>query len=155
METIMLIWTAAPDLKIKLTVLAILLQIVITIWCYTQMSRARVAAYKDGRTTPEIYKAVGDAEPEEIRVYTRLVANQFEMPVLFYALVITGLAINVTSWVTVLLAFLYVFFRFLHAREMMGEHVVFRRRKLFFHSTRVVLAIIAELAISTVLFIQG
>ena len=80
MEMLLTIWTAAPELKIKLVVLAILLQIVITIWCYAQMSRARMAGYKEGRTTPEIYKAVGDSEPEEIRVYTRLVANQFEMP---------------------------------------------------------------------------
>ena len=153
MDSIMLIWTAAPDLKIKLTVLAILLQIVITIWCYTQMSRARVAGYKDGRTSPDIYKAVGDAEPEEIRVYTRLVANQFEMPVLFYVMIITGLAVGATSWITVILAFLYVLLRYMHAREMAGEHVVMRRRKIFIQSARVILLMVVELAISTMFFI--
>jgi len=92
---------------------------------------------------------VGDAEPEEIRVYTRLVANQFEAPVLFYALIITGLAIGVTSWITVLLAFAYVFFRFSHAKEMAGEHVVLRRRKIFIQSIRILLLMVVELAIST------
>jgi len=122
---------------------------VITIWCYTHMSKARVRAAKSGEVSPDIYKAVGDAEPEEIRVYTRLVANQFESPVLFYALIITGLAIGVTSWITVLLAFAYVFFRFRHAKEMAGEHVVLRRRKIFIQSIRILLLMVVELAIST------
>ena len=153
MEMLLTIWTAAPELKIKLMVLAILLQMVITIWCYAQMSRARMAGYKEGRTTPEIYKAVGDSEPEEIRVYTRLVANQFEMPVLFYALVVTGLAIGATSWITVVLAFIYILMRYLHAKEMMGDHVVMRRRKIFIQSARIILFMMVELAISTLFFI--
>ena len=155
METFYSLWTFAPLVKLQLVVLALLLQVAITVWCYTNLSAARVRAFKAGEISQDIYKAVSDAEPEDLRVYTRLVANQFEMPVLFYALIITGLAINVTSWITVILAFLYVFFRYRHAREMMGEHVVFRRRKIFFQSTRVLLVLIAELAISTALFLQA
>ncbi len=155
METVALIWTFAPHIKIQLVVLALLLQVAITVWSYTQLSRARVSAYKKGEIEPDTYKAVGDSEPEHLRVYTRLVANQFEMPVLFYALIITGLAIGVTSWITVIFAFLYVFFRYRHASEMTGEHVVFRRRKIFFYSARVLLVLIADLAISTALFVQA
>ncbi|MEL7429820.1 MAG: MAPEG family protein [Pseudomonadota bacterium] len=155
MEFITSLWTAAPSLKIQLVVLALLLQIAITIRCYMDLAKARLKAAKAGTVSPEIYKAVGDSEPEEIRVYTRLVANQFEAPVLFYALVITGLAINVTSWITVLLAFLYVFFRFLHAREMAGEHVVLRRRKVFIRSFQVLMLMILELAVSTVFFVSA
>lgn len=153
MEFVTQLWTAAPGLKIQLVVLALVLQVVITVWCYSLMNRARVGAYKKGEISDTQYKAVGDSEPEELRVYTRLVANQFEMPVLFYALVITGLAIGVTSWLTVILAFLYVFFRYRHASEMIGEHVVFRRRKIFIQSARVLLLIIVELAISTALML--
>ncbi len=153
MEFITSLWTAAPVLKTQLAVLAVLLQIVITIWCYMQMSKARVGAAKAGTVSPEIYKAVGDAEPEEIRVYTRLVANQFESPVLFYVIILTGLAIGVTSWITVVLALLYVFFRLSHAKEMAGEHNVLRRRKIFIQSIRVLMLLILELAISTVFMI--
>lgn len=153
MEFISSLWTAAPTLKIQFVVLILLMQVIITIWCYAQMSKVRVKAAKSGAISPEIYKAVGDAEPEELRVYTRLVANQFEAPVLFYVLVITGLAIGVTSWITVVLAALYVFFRYLHAREMSGEHNVLRRRKVFIQSFRVLLLMAIELAISTILMI--
>lgn len=155
MDIVTSLWTAAPVLKIQLAVLALLLQVAITVWCYMQMSKARVSAAKAGAVSPEIYKAVGDAEPEEIRVYTRLVANQFESPVLFYALVITSLAVGVTSWLTVLLALLYVFFRFNHAKEMTGEHNVLRRRSIFIQSIRVLLLMVVELAISTLFFVQA
>ena len=153
MEFIASLWTAAPVLKIQLAVLVILLQIFITIWCYMQMAGARVKAAKAGTVSPDIYKAVGDAEPEEIRVYTRLVANQFESPVLFYAIIITGLAVGVTSWITVLLGLIYVLFRYIHAKEMAGEHNVLRRRKIFIQSFRVLLLMAVELAVSTVLMI--
>ena len=154
MEFIASLWTAAPVLKIQLAVLVILLQIFITIWCYMQMAGARVKAAKAGTVSPDIYKAVGDAEPEEIRVYTRLVANQFESPVLFYAMVITGLAIGVTSWLTVILAFLYLWFRYRHAKEMTGEHVVLRRRRIFVRSFQVLLIMIADLLVSTLFVLQ-
>jgi hypothetical protein len=154
MDFILGLWTAAPNLKIQLVVFAILGQVFLTIWCYMQMSKARMKAAKAGEITPEVYRAVGDSEPEALRVYTRLVANQFEAPVLFFALVITGLAINVTSWITVILAIGFVVFRVLHAREMAGEHVVIRRRKLFIQSIRLLLLMIVELAIST-LFMLG
>lgn len=149
MDTILTLWTAAPILKTQLVIFAMLGQIVLTIWCYTQMSKMRVAAAKSGTVSPEIYKAVGESEPEEIRVYTRLVANQFEAPVLFYVMLTAGLAIAVTSWITVILAFIYVALRIVHAREMAGEHNVLRRRKLFIHSFQILLLLVLDLAIST------
>ncbi|MEM9277018.1 MAG: MAPEG family protein [Pseudomonadota bacterium] len=154
MDIILSLWTAAPALKTQLAVVAILLQMAITMWCYAQMSKARVSAAKSGKITPEIYVAVGDAEPEELRVYTRLVANQFESPILFYVMMITGLAIGVTSWIAVLLAFVFVIFRFLHAKEMTGEHVVLRRRKIFIRSAQVLMLMMLDLAISAIFFLQ-
>ena len=155
MDAILSIWTAYPTLKIQLAVIAVLAQMALTIWCYQQMARARFRAAKSGEVNPEIYVAVGDAEPEEIRVYTRLVANQFESPVLFYGLVITGLAIGVTSWITIILAALFLYFRFRHAKEMMGEHVVLRRRKIFIRAFQVILLMMVELLVSTLIFAQA
>ena len=149
MDALLTLWTTAPELKIKLVVILMLVQMVLTIWCYYKMSDARVGAVKAGKITPEIYKAVGDAEPEEVRVFTRLVANQFELPVLFYALVIAGLAIGVTSWLTAVLAALFVLTRVIHAREMAGAHVVLKRRKIFIWSVRLTLLMIVELFVST------
>ena len=83
MEALMMLWDFAPELKTKLLYLAIVGQIIITIYCYSAMSKARVAAVRGNRMQPENYKATVD-EPDDLRVFTRAVANQFEMPVVFY-----------------------------------------------------------------------
>lgn len=154
MEIITSLWTAAPTLKAQVAIFLMLLQMMITIWCYSLMSKARMAAAKSGKVSKAIYVAVGDAEPEELRVYTRLLANQFEMPVLFYVIMVTGLAVGITSWITVLLGLVYVLFRYLHAKEMSGAHVVMKRRKLFIRSAQVILLMMLELAVSTIFFLQ-
>ena len=152
MELFLQLWTAAPDLKIRLLVLALCAQMMISAVAYIRMSRARVGAHKEGRISPDTYKAVGHSEPEDLRVYTRAVANQFEAPVMFYAVVLAGLAIGVSSWLTVILAFLYVVFRWVHLNEMTRENQVFKRRKIFIQSIRVLLVMMAELLVSTFFF---
>lgn len=149
METLALIWTAAPQLKVQLIVLAMTGQIVLTIWLYSKMSKARVAAVKAGTVKPEQYRAAGTDEPEDLAVYTRAVANQYELPVLFYAVIIAGLALRTSSWITVVLAILFVIVRTIHAREMVGENAVFRRRRLFIRSFQVFMLLLIELVIST------
>ncbi|WP_075995710.1 MAPEG family protein [Salaquimonas pukyongi] len=154
MDILMELWAYAPDLKVKLLCLAFAAQIVLTIVAYSKLSKARIAAIKAGKVEPETFKATRD-EPDELRVFSRAVANQFELPVIFYALVAASLALKVTSWLTVLLAFAFVVFRYLHLQEMTGRHNVFRRRRLFFRSVQIILLMLAEFVLSALLFAQG
>ena len=147
------LWTFATAWKLKLLVLMILAQIGLTIWLYGQMSKARVAAVKAGTVKPEDFLVVGD-KPEPTAIFMRAVANQFELPVLFYVVILTGITIGVSSWLTVILAFLFVLSRIVHAREMIGENHVFTRRKLFINSVRIFLVLMAELFFSTLFFLQ-
>lgn len=147
MDALMLLWDFAPELKAKLLYLAIVGQIVLTIYCYSAMSKARVAAVRGNRLQPENYKATVD-EPEDLRVFTRAVANQFEMPVVFYVLVLAGLMASAASWITVVLAWLFVLLRVVHVREMIGENVVLRRRKIFIQSARVIVLMVIEFVIA-------
>ena len=150
METLDLVWTFAPEWKIRLLVLVVLANMYLAFRLYGVMSRARFKAAKEGRVTVDTYKATQN-EPEDVAVFNRAVANQFESPVLFYAIIAISLAIGVSSWATVALAALYVGLRWMHANEMIGEHVVLRRRKIFVRSVKVLMALMAELAISTLL----
>ncbi|MGL4406315.1 MAG: MAPEG family protein, partial [Notoacmeibacter sp.] len=75
-----------------------------TIALYIVMSRVRVAAVKAGKVEARAFKYM-DGEPEELRNYTRALANQFESPVLFYTACIlayiTGtanIAVLVLAW---------------------------------------------------------
>ncbi|MEP0942737.1 MAG: MAPEG family protein [Rhizobiaceae bacterium] len=153
MDALMLLWDFAPELKTKLLYLAIVGQIVLTIYCYSAMSKARVAAVRGKRLQPESYKATVD-EPEDLRVFTRAVANQFEMPVVFYVLVLAALMASAASWITVFLAWLFVLLRVVHVREMIGENVVLRRRKIFIQSARVIVLMVIEFVIA-LLFIAA
>ncbi|MCJ8309084.1 MAG: MAPEG family protein [Hyphomicrobiales bacterium] len=147
MDALMMLWEFAPELKAKLLYLALIGQIVITIYCYSAMSKARVAAVRGNRVQPDNYKATTD-EPEDLRVYTRAVANQFEMLVVFYVLVLAALMATTASWITVALAWIYVILRGIHAREMIGDNTVLKRRKIFIQSARIILLMVVEFVIA-------
>ncbi len=146
------LWFAAPLWKLKLLMLIIVAQIVLTIWLYIKMSNARIAARNAGTITPEDYSVVGN-EPEELAIYTRALANQFELPVLFYVVILASIALGVSSLITVFLGFVFVLIRVLHAREMLDGNNVLRRRTLFINCMRVFILMVVELVISSFLFL--
>lgn len=150
MEFIEPIWSFAEDWKIRLLVLIVLVNMYLAVRLYGVMSRARSKGVREGKVTTETYRATQN-EPEELAVFNRAVVNQFESPVLFYALIAMSLALGVSSWFTVIIAAMYVAIRWRHANEMIGEHVVLRRRKLFVQSIKILLALMVEVAISTLL----
>lgn len=146
-------WTFETVWKLKLLVCIILAQMVLTIWLYLQMSKARITAIKAGTVTPEDFSVVG-SRPEATAIYTRAVANQFELPVLFYVVLIVGISLGISSWFTVMIAFVFVLSRIMHAKEMIGENRVFKRRKMFIYSVRIFLVLMLELFISTIFFLK-
>ena len=77
-------------------------------------------------------------------------ANQFELPVLFYVVVLAHLALGTASWITVILAAAFVVMRVVHAREMTGENRVMRRRDHFIRGMLIFAAMLVELAVAAV-----
>lgn len=151
MELIQPIWTFAEDWQVRLLVLIVIANMALAIRLYGVMSKARFKASKEGRVTAETYRATQN-EPEDVAVFNRAVVNQFESPVMFYALVCISLALGVTSWLTVLIAAAYVIVRWMHANEMIGEHVVLKRRAIFVRSVKILMVLMAEVVISTMLW---
>ena len=151
MEAIEPLWTFAADWKVRLIVLITIANMVLAVRLYTAMAKARVRVVKAGKATTETYRATQN-EPEEAAVFNRAVMNQFESPTIFYALIAISLALGVSSWLTVILAALYVAIRWRHGYEMIGEHVVLRRRKLFVRSVQVLMALMVEVTLSALLW---
>lgn len=147
------LWTFEKTWQLKLLILMIIAQMVLTVWLYIQMGKARVKSVKDGKASPEDFSVVTN-ESDETAIYSRAVLNQFELPVLFYVIVLSGMAVGVSSWLTVVLAFLFVISRIVHAREMIGENRVMKRRGMFFNTMRVFILLLIELCISTLFFLQ-
>lgn len=97
-----------------LLTLALLVQVGLTLVVYGVLLSGRLRALNDGRVKPETYVTVS-GEPEELAVVTRNLANQFELPVLFYALVLLLLAIGAAIPIDAMLAWVFVISRIGHA----------------------------------------
>ncbi|SIQ03103.1 hypothetical protein SAMN05880561_101869 [Rhizobium sp. RU33A] len=70
------------------------------------------------------------AEPEESRVVNRAIANQFELPVLFYALSVLLFITEADNIVAVVLAWIFVAARYVQAAMQVAGNLPLRR--LFF-----------------------
>ena len=149
MDFVAPLWTFAPGAKVALLMLAIVGQIALTFRMYQTVGNARMKAGREGRITAETYSVVGD-EPADLALLTRALANQFELPVLFFVVVLGHLAVGTASWITVVLAILFVAARFVHANEMTGRNRVMLRRKLFFRSMGIFVAMLAEFALAAI-----
>ena len=70
------------------------------------------------------------AEPEESRVVNRAIANQFELPVLFYAISVLLFITEADNIVAVVLAWIFVAARYVQAAMQLTGNLPLRR--LFF-----------------------
>jgi hypothetical protein len=147
------LWTFEKTWQLKLLVMMMIGQMLLTIWLYIQMAKARIKSVKEGLATREDFSVVTN-EPAATAIYSRTLSNQFELPVLFFVIILSGIAVGVSSWITVVLAFLFVISRVVHAREMIGENRVMKRRGMFINTMRVFMLLLLELFISTIFFLE-
>jgi len=78
--------------------------------------KSRFASVKQGQVKPKYFKLMsGQQVPEIITKTTRNFNNQFEIPVLFYVVCTLYISLDVTSLFAVILAWLFVAFRYLHS----------------------------------------
>lgn len=70
-------------------------------------------------------------EPENLRVHARHVANLFEAPVLFYAIVVIAFVTRQTGWLPIALAWGYVVLRIAHSYVHLTSNSVPLRFRLF------------------------
>jgi hypothetical protein len=80
---------------------------------YAWLTLARATAVRAGRAYYSDF-VLGRDEPLEVARITRNLANQFELPVLFYALVLTLLALGRVNLFDVAMAWLFVIGRVGH-----------------------------------------
>ena len=95
---------------------------------YVELGRARAGAVRSGKVRDTDF-APG-TEPPESAAGRRLVANQFELPLLFFAVVGFLFLVDGVSVIELTLAWLFVASRAAHlvasvARHLQGRHVSF------------------------------
>ena len=103
--------------------------VLLTAAVQTGLFLTRFAAVKRGEADPKYYKTFQgeNVEPRQVAQFTRHYINLFEMPVLFYAAGITGLATGLGGIVMVWAAWVFVAARALHAMIHLGSNSIFPR----------------------------
>lgn len=105
-------------------------QALLTFVAYSVMYRRRVGAVMSGSARLRQFERRGD-EPAASETAANNVMNQFELPVLFYVVVLGLYVTGGVSYVAVGLAWLFVVSRCIHAVVHMGSNKLLLRRNLF------------------------
>ncbi|GMB81408.1 MAPEG family protein [Shinella zoogloeoides] len=113
---------------------------------YMLLSTRRVGAVRDGRAKAEQFRENRD-EPVESLVVKNAIANQFELPVLFYAVSILLYLVDADNPVTVAGGWLFVALRYAHAYVHVTSNRLRYRRPLFIASLLVAMMLWLWLAV--------
>jgi hypothetical protein len=122
-----------------------LAQIGWTFMLYAWLTVARTRAVKSGQIDYSCF-VLGREEPLEVARITRNLANQFELPVIFYALVVLLVALGRVTWFDVIVAWVFVAGRVIHTLvQTLTDNVVLRGR-VFVISFMAVVALAGHVA---------
>jgi len=120
--------------------------VLLTFIIVIMMLRSRTLAVKQGSVSAGFFKTyVGDSEPDESRKLSRQFSNLFEAPVLFYAVCLAGLSLELSYGIFQMLAWGYVALRVAHAIVHVGKNSLIPRIIAYFLSWMVLLAMWAIL----------
>jgi hypothetical protein len=122
--------------------LPLLVQVLLTVAVYVALVVTKKRAVKDGLVDLERRALHADAWPDNVQKINNNIRNQFEVPVLFYILVITLHQLGAAGVVAQSLAWLFVASRLVHAYVHTGSNVVPVRRLVFMLGCFVVLAMV-------------
>jgi hypothetical protein len=114
-----------------------------------RMRSMRFGAVRNREVSVRFYQAFQDgSEPEPLRVISRHFVNLFEMPVLFYVVVLmTYVTHNVSGWL-VGCAWAYVALRYAHSYVHLTSNHVPARVGVYFASAAVLLLMWATLLVA-------
>jgi hypothetical protein len=112
--------------------------------------RSRVRAVKLGQLSSSYFRIYqGAAEPEQSAKASRHFSNLFEAPTLFYAVCLAALVTHDTSRAMLVLAWLYVAARVIHAIVHLGANRLRQRIRAYFSGWVVLGAMWVQLALHT------
>jgi hypothetical protein len=105
-----------------------LAQIVWTFFLYAWLTVARRRAVKQGKVEYACF-ALGRDEPPEVARITRNLANQFELPVIFYALIVLLSALGRVTTIDLIAAWVFIVGRIIHTLvQTLTDNVPLRGR---------------------------
>jgi hypothetical protein len=97
---------------------------------YWRLSVQRISAVRSGSVQASQFRENLEEPPESLLVHNNL-KNQFELPVLFYAVSLTLYASTADNWGTVALGWLFVLSRYAHSYVHLTSNRLRYRRPMF------------------------
>lgn len=121
----------------------VLAQVFLTLVMFIVLGARKAKAVKSGRVNRQQAALDNRVWPEDVVKVSNNIANQFEVPILFYILCIVLYSINAAGIVEVALAWLFVVSRYAHAWVHVRSNYVPVRMRLFMVGCLVLLAMLA------------
>jgi len=102
----------------------------VTLGLYLPMSRVRIRSVKEGQVKSSVYyRNIG--EPEESMRFSRVIANQYETPILFYAACLTAYVTSNTSTAIIVLAWAFAVVKSAHVAIHVSTNRLRHRQPVF------------------------
>jgi hypothetical protein len=120
-----------------------LAQIGLTFLLYAWLTVARTRAVAKGETSTACF-VLGRDEPLHVARITRNLANQFELPVIFYALVVSLIAFGKVTTIDIVVAWIFVGGRVIHTLVQTRTDNVPLRGQVFMINFLAVVALAAH-----------
>ena len=112
------------------TIWPVIAHVALVFALYFLLSMRRMGAVKSGRASPDQFRENRN-EPAESVTVKNAIANQFELPVLFYAVSILLYLVDADNPATVAGGWLFVALRYAHAYVHVTSNRLRYRRPLF------------------------
>jgi hypothetical protein len=133
--------------------LPLFVEVILTLVLLFWMAALRTGDFSSGAVQPERIALREPNWPQRTTQVANAFANQFELPVLFYVLTILEYVTHLAGIVFVVLAWVFVIFRILHAYVHVTSNIV-RLRGALYGVAALVLAIMWAIYIVQVLTLR-
>jgi hypothetical protein len=124
----------------------VLAQVFLTLTMLIVLGARKAKAIKAGEVNRQQAALNNRVWPEDVVKVSNNIANQFEVPVLFYVVCLVLYSINAVGLVAIVLAWLFALSRFAHAYVHIGSNYVPMRLRLFMLGCFVLIAMLILVA---------
>jgi len=111
-------------MTVQMILLPLFVEVILTLVLLFWMAALRTGDFSSGAVQPERIALREPNWPQRTTQVANAFANQFELPVLFYVLTILEYVTHLAGIVFVVLAWVFVIFRILHAYVHVTSNVV-------------------------------
>ncbi|WP_321391343.1 MAPEG family protein [Emcibacter sp.] len=118
-------------MKDQLILWPMLVQMLIPLWLYVRLAKGKKKAAAEGTVDEARRSLYADAWPDNVIQLNNSIRNQFELPVLYYALVLTLYMLGDVTLLAHVAAWLFPATRIVHAAIHTGNNFVPLRRSIF------------------------